>query len=1193
MLKKLITYCLVVTTTVWGVGFLGLSVALGASDGDLVKKSNSSSVFYLWNGSLHPFGSAKVFNTWELSFTDVKTISDEEFSSYQLIGSSDVFVRPGMGLVQAVDGDTPWNIVDPKVYAVSGDGMLHHLTTASLAEQIFGVNWQAMIVPVPLSSFTQYSLGDPIQSLSDYDRDAELEASTTIGEVKGSGGSNTPAPGGNLTISLASDTPAANLIPSNTARVPFTKVNLTASASGDVVIDRWEVTRGGVGSSDVFTGVDILDEKMIPLSEINKTLNSNDVANFNEDFTIPAGTTRSVYLAGTFGSNASYAGEVVALGLKGVTLKQGGAINGSLPVYGNGMTINATLSIGTATVRRGAYSEATDTTLEVGQLNETFLAFSIQAGSAEDVWFQNIRVYQQGSASIGTDVTNFRLMHENTEIAKGVVRDSKYVDFVLTTPYKITEGQTKQFQVKADVSDGSGRTVDLGIYRTTDLLVKGEKYGFNITPTYTGTGTSSNSPVLSDNQHTISAGSLQVRRSAGYPSSNISVGSNQLLGSFEFEVKGESVEVTSLTLSVTSSTSGTIVEDALESVYLVNAATGETIAGPEDVTSNTTNVTFSSFDDLEVGKHDIEVRATVSQSGGWTSNDTIYASINPASQITARGVETGETITASPSAAINTTTQTVKTATLEVSANSTPTSQSVVPNTNSVLVASWQFDATDSGENIRVSSIAVRASSTAKYNNYRLSVDGQMLDGSEDAISSSSANATITFSDFDAFIIPKNSTVDINMYANIPSNSNSGEVDAYGITTGSAITAFGVSSGNTATVSVSASDGPALTTAGAGTLTVDLDNIAAPQQLLVAGSTGVALTDVNLKANNEDVKITKLTVRVDDGGLTGTAAGNYEDISKFYLKLDGQIIGNTDGYTITSANRTVNLETGALTVPEGDNNDVTLSILGDLVNIGTNLPGTANADIKVGLVGIDDAAVGSAVFKATGAESNTDLQAAQTTYNNSTGSAMVIHKAVPQVVVGTPSNKLGATSVLHTATVSAVGDDIGLYRVSYEVTTSTGVSVSNGYLSLKSCTGCGGVSNGRVSATSNGTLLNDTTASFSFAMSSAQLGGSKTYLSIAEGASAVLEFIATIGLTTNSDTVSTSLLGDTATTTNDTTGDPAAAFTANNQGNFVWSDLNLSTANSSTGTDAKQWYNGYLVSGLGTVATGTPVTVGE
>ena len=45
-----------------------------------------------------------------------------------------------------------------------------------------------------------------------------------------------------------------------------------------------------------------------------------------------------------------------------------------------------------------------------------------------------------------------------------------------------------QYQVKADVVGGSVRTLDLGIYRTTDLLVVGETYGYNITPTYTGTG---------------------------------------------------------------------------------------------------------------------------------------------------------------------------------------------------------------------------------------------------------------------------------------------------------------------------------------------------------------------------------------------------------------------------------------------------------------------------------------------------------------------------------------------------------------------------------------------------------------------------------------------------------------------------------------------------------------------------------
>jgi len=83
------------------------------------------------------------------------------------------------------------------------------------------------------------------------------------------------------------------------------------------------------------------------------------------------------------------------------------------------------------------------------------------------------------------------------------------------------------------------------------------------------------------------------------------------------------------------------------------------------------------------------------------------------------------------------------------------------------------------------------------------------------------------------------------------------------------------------------------------------------------------------------------------------------------------------------------------------------------------------------------------------------------------------------------------------------------------------------------------------------------------------------------------------GFTTSSDAVSTSLLGDTATTTNDTGGDPAAVYTVNNQGNFVWSDLNLDESQAAASLTSKQWYNGYLVAGLGGAATSTAITISD
>jgi hypothetical protein len=366
--------------------------------------------------------------------------------------------------------------------------------------------------------------------------------------------------------------------------------------------------------------------------------------------------------------------------------------------------------------------------------------------------------------------------------------------------------------------------------------------------------------------------------------------------------------------------------------------------------------------------------------------------------------------------------------------------------------------------------------------------------------------------------------------------------------------------------------------------------------LVVGGSTGVSLSEVRLKATNESIDITRLILRVADGGLTGTASGDFNQVSKIVLKLDGAVVGNPAGYSPAADTHTINFSRGDLTIPEGVTGKK-LSILGDIAQIGTNQPGTTNADIKVGLNGKN-------ALQATGNSSNAT---ASETYNDSTGSPVIIHKAVPQIVMEIPANKLGATSVLTRAKITAVGNKIGIHRLSFLTTSSTAVELTNGYYQLASCSGCDGLAAGTVLTATQALGTDDVVANTSGGLkrwTAVISGGShgKSYLGIASGVTATVDFYATVGMTTNADSVSTRLLGDTATTTtnNDgqcatttTFGCTAASFASREQGSFVWSDLSSDDSNSAAALTSKQWFNGYYVSGLGPTATSTPITVGE
>ena len=371
-------------------------------------------------------------------------------------------------------------------------------------------------------------------------------------------------------------------------------------------------------------------------------------------------------------------------------------------------------------------------------------------------------------------------------------------------------------------------------------------------------------------------------------------------------------------------------------------------------------------------------------------------------------------------------------------------------------------------------------------------------------------------------------------------------------------------------------------TEGNGSASAGVDAATLPSRLVVAGASATSLTDIRLKAINESIDITKLTVTVADARIN-SAIGDYTQISKIYLKLDGAVVGSSAGYNMGAANLTINLVRGDLTIPEG-NIGKKLSVLADIVSIGNNLPGTESADIILGLGG-----KGSDGFTATG---NISAALIPISLNDTTGSAVVLHKSVPQIVMVTPTNKLSAMSALHEAKITAVGGNVGIYRLSYVTTTSANVNLANGYTRLISCGGgCGGIGDGSQLAptVAAGSDIVSGVKIWNMTIDSSQAHG-KSLLSIANGATAIIDFIATATLTANVDSVSTSLLGDTATTTPQ---ESAFAYKILNQGDFVWSDFLNTEVTVISGITSKQWYNGYLVAGLGATTTSTPITISE
>lgn len=142
--------------------------------GDLIKGSGSTVYYFAPNGKRFVFPNDKTYFTWYKDFSGVKQISDGQLSTVPLGGN--VTYRPGYKMVKI---DT-----DPRTYVVDQGGVLRHVSSEQLAITLYGLNWNNRIDDIPDAFFTNYRLGTPIQTASDYIPASVLTGTTTISQDK-------------------------------------------------------------------------------------------------------------------------------------------------------------------------------------------------------------------------------------------------------------------------------------------------------------------------------------------------------------------------------------------------------------------------------------------------------------------------------------------------------------------------------------------------------------------------------------------------------------------------------------------------------------------------------------------------------------------------------------------------------------------------------------------------------------------------------------------------------------------------------------------------------------------------------------------------------------------------------------------------------------------------------------------------
>lgn len=984
--------------------------------------------------------------------------------------------------------------------------------------------------------------------------------------------------------------PANSVAPESAARIPFTKVVLTAGTDGDVTVNSLTVARTGLAQDAAFSGIVLLDEAGTQIG-IAKTLNSNHQAFVGEPIVIKAGTSRTLTIGGNMASVLdTYAGQVATLTVVGVNTSA--TVSGSLPVTGAAHTMNGTSLIGSVDMQRGSIDPGSSQTKEVGTTGYIFSSVKVTAGSTEPVLLQSVRWNQTGSVSAG-DLANLKTWVNGVSYPVVVSTNGQYYTTVFPgNGITIDKGFSKDISISGDIVGGSNRTIDFDIAKRTDVAVTGSLFGYGIIPPQTGSSvptadssnfSSSEDPWYDAAQVTVNTGVVTVSSDTSVSAQNIAINlQNQPIGGFSVEVRGEPVTVASMVFNITAV--GNEVQD-LTNVSLVDQ-NGSVLAGPVDGSGASVSgtVTFTDTVTFPVGVTKIALKGKLSTD--FVSNDTLQASTTPSTQwTTVTGVSTGKSITPSPASAITGNTMTVKAGALAISVSSQPTARTVIAGANNFEFARYVLDAGQSGEDLRVTSLPAKLTlSTIVATNL---TSCQMFDGATSITSGSNLvnpastvasgdDVTFTF-DGTGVIVPKGTSKTLSLKCNLSTSATSGSL-SWGLSALSSFTAAsGVTSGQTVSETATAATGQTMTASTGGSYTVTADTSSAYYYRAVkAGSTNVPLAAFKFTAGNtEDLDLKKVAFE-----LGNTASSAPADLvgQKVTLWYNGSLVGEASFGGANADNATSTLST-PVRIARGET--VTIVVKGDLISHDSNTNaastpanGGYGAFVAVTYDGGNNGLNGN---YATGLDSGSNISGGTT--SDVTTNGVRVFRNVPTFATVSPSSTGLGTGESQVYTFKVTNPDstrdLGIQKLVFSVATSSNTQASFKLYGDGVAANATGVSASGATGSQIVSITFDATSNAKIVSA----GSSKTYVlkAVVTAGAASTNRSSTVALLADDQYPSlANLMGNATQAGAGTTGDSTTA-----SGNIVWSPFSTTTPAADSASESNlDWTNGYGLPGF-------------
>lgn len=512
-LRKFLVVGVMVLSVIAMSGLVVAPASAAASAGDLIKMDGLSSVYYLGSdGKRYVFPNEATYMSWHADFSGVVTIPASELQSYPLGGN--VTMRPGTKLVKittdpsvyAVEPNGVLRKIQSEAQAAALYGTNWSKRVVDVADSFFtnytigtaladgavpagslvknassaavyyydGTNYRSIASEAALTA-NRFAMGNIITISNTITAGGSAISGAETGLTNDAQGGSTGvivSTGSGLMVSLASGTPASMNVPKNTA-VELMKMNLTAANDGDIIISGIKFTAAGLGTAGAIDEVTVYNGNTKLAT--SKDIDSNRVAqiNFTNALTITRGATVTLTvkakLSSTSGNYALQIEKAADINVPGVT------VTGSFPIKGNEMSV-VDVTVGQLTMD----NDGSLSNVKLGDKQATLAKFKATADSVEDITINSITLKKDStSTAADDDFENLKLYMDGAIVATSAGISNKYVTFTFTNPITILKSNNKRFVVKGDVADGASKTLKLILDSVTDVNAKGAHYGYS------------------------------------------------------------------------------------------------------------------------------------------------------------------------------------------------------------------------------------------------------------------------------------------------------------------------------------------------------------------------------------------------------------------------------------------------------------------------------------------------------------------------------------------------------------------------------------------------------------------------------------------------------------------------------------------------------------------------------------------